>query len=132
MGVAFTLIAGTLTILVAVTSWVDRPLVAETGQQASTPLFPATLQGPLIGQDKVNPQAPSARRLEQLASFLARLESTRGSRLLCGMTVVAADPTIDPKMRITKSDGNFRMPTVPPQVCRGALPPQPKIPPTRK
>jgi hypothetical protein len=132
MGIAFTLIAGTLTILVAATSWVARPLLAETAQQASAPLFPATLEGPVTGQGTVNPQSPSARQLEQLASSLARQQFARGSKVVCGMTVVGADPTIDPRMRITKSDGNFRMPTVPPQVCRGALTPQPTIPPTRK
>jgi hypothetical protein len=80
MGIAFALIAGTLTIFVAATSWVDRPLLAETAQQASAPLFPATLQGPVAGQGTVNPQAPSAHQLEQLASFLARQQFARGSK----------------------------------------------------
>jgi hypothetical protein len=132
MGIAFTLVAGIFSIFVAATTLIGRPLLAEIGQPTSASLFPATLQGPVTGQGKINPQAASASRLEQLASLLARQQLARGSKVVCGMTVVTADPTIDPKMRITKSDGNFRMPTVPPQVCRGALPPQPKIPPTRK
>ncbi len=132
MGIALTLVTGILTVIVAATVLVVQPLLAETGQLTSAPLLPATVQDPATGQGSVDRQPPSARRLEQLASLLARQQLARGSKVVCGMTVVTADPTVDAKMRIMKSDDSFRMPTVPPQVCRETSPPQPTVPRTRK
>jgi hypothetical protein len=129
LGIAFTLAAGILASFVATTALVGKPLFGGAGQVTSTPLLPAT-QGP-AGQQKNNQPLLSEKQRAQLTLFLAQ-QLARGSKTVCGMTVVPADPTIDPKMRISKSDGNSRMPLVPPQMCRGTLSPSPTVPPAGK
>ena len=59
-------------------------------------------------------------RVDWGAPPAAALKSAPKPKVTCGMTVVPADPTIDPKMRVAPPDTGvtFTLRVVPPTICR--------------
>jgi hypothetical protein len=74
----------------------------------------------LFGQKKPAPKPPKVDWNWQLST--AQPQAARPS-VVCGMTVVPADPTIDPKIRVAPRDNGvkFAMKVVEPTLC-AALP----------
>ena len=50
----------------------------------------------------------------------AEQKSTAGPTVVCGMTLIPADPKVDPKMKVPAPDRGvaYRMRVVPPTVCK--------------
>jgi hypothetical protein len=68
----------------------------------------------LFGQKKTAPKAPAIDWSRGAAAARVSAEPI----VVCGMTVVPADPTIDPRMRVAPATGTaFTMKVVPPTVC---------------
>ena len=74
------------------------------------------LKADLFGQKKPVPKPP---RVDWNLKPLTQAEASARPSVICGMTVVPADPAIDPKIRVApRTNGvTFAMKVVEPTVC---------------
>ena len=74
------------------------------------------LKADLFGQKKPAPKPPT---VDWNWKPLTQTQASAGPSVICGMTVVPADPAIDPKIRIApRANGvKFAMKVVEPTVC---------------
>jgi hypothetical protein len=74
------------------------------------------LRADLFGQKKPAPKPP---KVDWNWKPLAQTQASRPS-VVCGMTVVPADPAIDPKIRVAPRDNGvkFAMKVVEPTICQ--------------
>ena len=58
--------------------------------------------------------------MRRLVAFAADPAPAPKPSVVCGMTVIPADPTIDPKIRVAPSNTGvtFTMRVVPPTICK--------------
>jgi hypothetical protein len=76
-----------------------------------------TLKTDLFGQTK--PAAPKPPAVDWSRGQATDPNAAAAPKVVCGMTVVPADPKVDPKMRVApKDDGvKYVLKVVPPAVC---------------
>ena len=77
-----------------------------------------TVKADLFGQKKPAPKPPKPPKVDWNWKPLPQTQAARPS-VVCGMTVVPADPAIDPKIRVAPRDNGvkFAMTVVEPTVC---------------
>jgi hypothetical protein len=103
------------------------------GMLAATPVFagqakPSPEQNTLLGALRQPQSADSYRRLFDARSALKQAidEQSRGQlkwKIVCGMKVIEADPTIDPRMAVTPDTNLKAKPSIraiEPPTCRAA------------
>jgi hypothetical protein len=71
----------------------------------------------LFGQKKPAPKPPS---IDWSWRPLSNAKAPAAPAVVCGMTLVPADPTVDPKMKVAKPERGvaFTMRVVPPTICK--------------
>ena len=97
------------------------PSSGSSGYRAADLLAEATLVDNAFVQDKVAPKSQSGTPFQELQSMLDRLQPKPRSRVLCGTTLLPADPKVDPKIRTSapKGHGRSTMRIVQPKACQG-------------
>ena len=114
MRTAFALVAGALTLFASL------PAAAAIGEPAAqagvTPAPELKPFGNLFGP-KPSPKPPS---IDWNWRPSADQHPAAKASVVCGMTVIQADPKVDPKMRIHVPDRGvvFTMRAVPPTICK--------------
>ena len=90
------------------------PLVLAMSLPAAAQDF--KLKGDLFGQKKPSPKSP---KVDWNWKPLTQTQTAARPSVICGMTVVPADPAIDPKIRVAPRDNGvkFAMKVVEPTVC---------------
>ena len=95
----------------------SRPAV--TAEPAPSPLF-ANAQSPYEGAFRE--EIVQAKRL--LRQAMKKVDAAPKQRIVCGMTVIQADPTIDPKMvlRVPENGPDHKIVRVEPPACHEQAP----------
>ena len=112
MRTAFALVAFQLTL------FASQPAAAASGAQAAVPPAPELKPfGGLFGQ-KPSPKPPS---IDWNWRPSTDQNAAAKDSVVCGMTVIQADPKVDPKMRVSVPDRHvaFTMRGVQPTICKG-------------
>jgi hypothetical protein len=134
-------VAGLLAVLASVSASANEPLFAPTvatTEMAAASTFLSAPVGSFTEHDRVDAKPPSAGQVQQLQSAASQLfqqmYSSSKPQVICGMTLLPADPKLDAKIRTGIPAGGVKamMRTVAPQVCRGTTTSRPTAPSTRK
>jgi hypothetical protein len=110
-------VTGVLVAAVSASVWAgEQPLVAEQSPLAPLPSRPMQQVLPRRNMQQLMQEAQAA------ASRYAQLHAVQQSRVICGLTVLPADPKADASIRVRPpSTGvNPMIERVSPQVCKGA------------